>query len=256
MASLLLLTGCEKEIVLNLADKSGNVVIEGNVTNGPGPYYVRITRSVAFMQGNQYPEIADAGVIIRDDSGTADTLEYMGGGRYKTAHLIGVPGQTYTLHVLVEGASFTAQSTMPQPVALDSLVQGSFSFGGESTYNVRPVFQDPGALGNRYLFILSVNKSKNKDLETFSDNINNGRVNQRNLIVPMNDEENAKAGDTVHVEMRGIDPGIHAYYNALIQISGEDGSGITPANPPSNISNGALGYFSAHTSAAKSIILR
>ena len=154
--------------------------------------------------------------------------------------------------------SYTAQSTMPQPVKLDSLKQGSFSFGGEATYNVRPVFTDPLPLGNRYLFLLSVNGNVQKTLETFSDNVNNGMVNQRNLFVPTINDENAKVGDTIHVEMQSITPDMYTYYNALIQISGDEGSGggITPANPPSNISNGALGYFSAHTTTVSSLIIR
>jgi hypothetical protein len=258
IASLFLLTSCEKEIDLNLEDKSGNIVIEGNVTNGPGPYYVRVTRSVAFTEANQYPGVANASVVISDNTGQADTLEYVSEGLYKTGHLVATPGNTYTLQVTAGGQKYTAQSTMPQPVVLDSLKQGSFSFGGETNYNVRPVFTDPSPLGNRYLFIVSVNGSKRKALETFSDNFNNGLVNQRNLRLPMDNEDSVKIGDTIHVEMQCIDQNIYTYYNAVIQISGDDGSGagITPANPPSNINNSALGYFSAHTFTVSSIVIK
>ncbi|WP_262511540.1 hypothetical protein [Chryseobacterium carnipullorum] len=38
----------KRRSTLDLDDKSGNIVIEGNVTNQPGPYFVRITKSVAF----------------------------------------------------------------------------------------------------------------------------------------------------------------------------------------------------------------
>ena len=258
VASLLLLTSCEKEIDLQLEDKSGNLVVEGSITNQPGPHYVRVTRSVVFTEPNQYPEVANALVVISDNTGQTETLQYVADGIYKTNQLVGIPGNTYTLRLTVGGTSYTAQSTMPQPVTLDSLQQGTFSFGGEITYNVRPIFTDPVPLGNRYLFLLSINGGKRKFLETFSDNVNNGLVNQRNLIVPMNGEENAKIGDTIQVEMHGIDQHIYSYYNAVNQILGEGGpgGGITPANPPSNISNGALGYFSAHTSTVKNIIIR
>ena len=258
IASLLLLTSCEKEIDLNLEDKSGNIVVEGNVTNGPGPYYVRVTRSVAFTEVNRYPGVADASVVISDNTGQADTLEYVSDGLYRTTHLSTAPGNTYTLHVTTGGQNYTAHSTMPQPVALDSLKQDSFSFGGETSYNVRPVFTDPLPLGNRYLFILSVNGGKLKELETISDNINNGMVNQRNLIIPMNGDDNAKIGDTIQVEMQCIDQNKYSYYTGLIQLLGEggQGAGVTPANPPGNISNGALGYFSAHTSTKSSIVIQ
>ncbi len=256
--SLLLLSSCEKEIDLNLDDKSGNIVIEGNITNQPSPYYMQITKSVAFTEINQYPPITDAVVIVSDNTGQVDTLQYVADGRYKTTSLISLPGNTYHLLVIADGVSYTAQSTMPQTVALGSFIQDSISIGRMVNYSILPVFTDPMSLGNRYLFILSVNGRKGETPQLFSDNINNGMVNQRTLMLPMNGNDNVKIGETVHVEMQCIDQSIYTYYTAVNQISGSGGSGtsVTPANPPSNISNDALGYFSAHTVMASDIIIR
>ena len=55
--SLFLVISCEKEINLDLEDQSGNIVIEANITDQAGPYYVKITKTVAFTQANQYPSI-------------------------------------------------------------------------------------------------------------------------------------------------------------------------------------------------------
>lgn len=259
IAAFLLLTGCKKEINLDLDDKSGVIVIEGNITDQPGPYYVRITKSVAFTEANQYPPITDALVIISDNAGHTDTLKYDADGRYKTTSLSSAPGNTYTLNVIAAGVSYAAQSTMPPPVVLDSLSQGSLSFGKRVRYTVIPVFTDPSALGNRYLFISSVNGLSYKTLETISDNIDNGMVNKRSLTPSTgNEDDDVDIGDTIHVEMQCIDQDVYTYYTALTQLSrgGGPGGGVTPSDPPSNISNGALGVFSAHTVRRKAILIK
>jgi hypothetical protein len=259
--SLFLLTSCEKEIDLDLADKSGNIVIEGNITDQPGPYYVKITKSVAFTQNNQYPAVTGAQVVLSDNTGQTETLQYVGDGKYRTSAFTAVSGRTYTLKVQAEGKQYTAQSTMPAPVNFDGLTQDSFVFGGVTTYTLLPVFTDPAALGNRYLFNFTVNDKPKKTFEVFSDNVNNGLVNQRPLILPNddgNDPDDVKVvvGDTIHVEMQCIDNNIFTFYSALLQISGDNGGGVTPSNPPSNVSNGALGYFSAHTTSTKNFVIQ
>ncbi len=255
-ALLILFTSCEKEINLDLNDKSGELVIEGSVTDQPGPYYVQLTRSVTFTQGNQYPAVTDAVVTISDQTGKLDQLVYEGSGRYKTTTLTTSPGNVYTLKVAVGSKTYTASSRLPEVVTLDSLTQDSIKFGGETRYAIRPIYTDPVSLGNNYRFIISVNGKSNKAYNLISDNINNGKVNQRAFPI-INDEDiepELKKGDVITVEMHGLDLPIYTYYNALAEITGR--GGVTPANPPSNMSGGALGRFSAHTVTKKSLTLK
>lgn len=248
--SVFALNSCQKEIDLDLADQSGNIVIEGNVTDVQGPYTVKITKSVGFSQPNQYPAITNAQVILSDNTGQTETLQYTGGGEYKSESFSAVPGRTYTLKVQAEGKQYTAQSTMPQAVEMEGLVQDSFKFGDKTTYTLLPVFTDPAALGNRYLFSLTINNLSKKYISVLSDNLNNGLPNQWSLGLPNDDnkgrDHEVVPGDVIRVEMQSIDTNVFTYYSSLLQISDGYGS-VTPANPPSNISNGALGYFSAHT---------
>ncbi|WP_027378620.1 DUF4249 domain-containing protein [Chryseobacterium daeguense] len=258
--SIFLVTSCEKEIDLNLEDQSGKIIIEGNVTDQAGPYYVRITKSVAFTEINQYPAVENAVVVLSDNAGQTETLQYAGNGNYKTSAFTGVSGRVYTLKIQAEGKEYTAQSTMPSAVSFEGLEQDSFMVGGETSYTLLPVFTDPQALGNRYLFSFTVNNNPKRFFSEFSDNVNNGLPNQRPLLLPNDDEEaddiKVVVGDTIHVEMQCIDQSVYTYYSALLQLSdGGPGGGVTPANPPSNINNGALGYFSAHTVRTKSIVI-
>ncbi|MFY7814581.1 MAG: DUF4249 family protein, partial [Chryseobacterium taeanense] len=173
----------------------------------------------------------------------------------------GEPGRTYTLRINAEGKEYLAKSTMPQPVDFNDLQQDYFSVGGETTYTLLPVFVDPPALGNRYLFSFTVNNNPKKFFSEFSDNVNNGLPNQRPLLLPNDDTDpddiKVAAGDTINVEMQCIDESVYTFYSALLEISDTGaGGGITPANPPSNISNGALGYFSAHTVRKMSAVIQ
>lgn len=262
--SLFVVTSCEKEIDLDLDDQSGKIVIEGNITNQAGPYFVRITKSVAFTENNEYPAVTGAQVVLSDNTGQTETLQYVGNGNYRTSTFIGATGRTYTLNIQAEGKQYTAQSIMPDVVHFDGLTQDSFTFGSETTYAVLPVFTDPPVLGNRYLFNFTINNLTKKTFDAFSDNINNGLVNQRPIFLPNEDDEDdptdhkVVVGDTIHVEMQTIDNNIFTYYSALLQIidGGGPGGGVTPANPPSNISNGALGYFSAHTVQKKDLVIQ
>ncbi|AZB32221.1 DUF4249 domain-containing protein [Chryseobacterium bernardetii] len=248
--SVFALHSCQKEIDLDLADQSGNIVIEGNVTDVQGPYTVKITKSVGFAQPNQYPAVTGAQVILSDNTGQTETLQYTGSGEYITSTFQGIPGRTYTLKVLAEGKQYNAQSTMPQAVELEGLAQDSFKIGDKTTYTLLPIFTDPAELGNRYLFSFTINDLSKKYISVLSDNLNNGQPNQWSLGLPNDDnkgrDHEVVPGDVIHVEMQSIDTNIFTYYSALLQISDGYGS-VTPANPPSNISNGALGYFSAHT---------
>lgn len=256
--ALFSLVSCEKNIDLDLEDQSGKIVIEGNITDDTGPYLIKITKSVAYTSLEPYSVIENAQVVVSDDTGQTEVLTYLGDGYYNTTHFTGQPGRTYTLKVTAEGQQYSAQSTMPQPVSFDGLDQDSFPIAGETTYTLLPMYTDPSALGNRYLFIYSVNDSSKKFFAEFSDNVNNGLPNQRPLLMP-NDKDGikVKAGDTIHVEMQCIDQNIFTYYSALLQIlDGGAGSGVTPANPPGNISNNALGYFSAHTVKKQSRVIQ
>lgn len=260
--SLFLFTSCEKEIDLDLDDQSGNIVIEANVTDQPGPYQVKITKSVAFTENNIYPIVSNAIVVLSDNTGQSETLNHVGQGIYETNTFTTAHGRTYSLKITAEGKEYTATSTMPQPVVLEDLQQDSFLVAGELSYTLLPIFTDPVTLGNRYLFSYRLNNNPKKTFEAFSDNVNNGMANQRPLLLPNDDEdgesEKTKVGDTIYVEMQCIDTNVFTYFSSLLQIidGGGPGGGITPSNPPSNISNGALGYFSAHTVSKKSYVIQ
>ncbi|UII29600.1 DUF4249 domain-containing protein [Fulvivirga ulvae] len=245
-----MLSSCEKEISIDLNSSDSQVVIDGSITDTPGPYYVRITRSVNFNDANDYPPITDAMVIISDDQGTTDTLTEASAGVYQTSKIVGTPGNTYFLSIAALQKNYFATSTMPLKVNLDSLKFEPLSTpGGEDFYSVLPIFKDPATSGNNYRFLLTINGEAEDSYLVDNDIIGNGLVNKRPIFSP---DAEIESGDTVKVEMRCIDLAAYTYFYTLSQITdGGPGGGTTPSNPPNNITgDDALGVFSAYTTQA------
>ena len=89
-------------------------------------------------------------MIISDDHALVDTLTEASPGTYQT-HTFwqGVPGNTYTLSVVSSGKSFSAVSTMPLPVPLDSVTfQQTAGDNGKTVIQAVANFQDPAGVPN------------------------------------------------------------------------------------------------------------
>lgn len=249
--SILLITlfiiSCEKTVDLKYKGNRSRIIIECNITNEPGPYFVKITQSIPLPDTGSYPTIDNAIVIISDDAGNTETFSPQGNGLYRSNSLAGVPGRTYTLTVNAEGQTYTAQSAMPQPVPFDSIKVEQFTFGGDIERNIIPVYSDPAAKGNNYRFVLSVNNKLLNQHFVQNDEITNGLVNTVRLEIDDN-LITLKPGGLLSLKMQCIDQKVSLYYTTLALMGDSGlGGGTTPNNPSTNISNGALGIFSAHT---------
>jgi len=241
------LIGCEKEIQLALDPNQSLLVIDGSITDEVGPYYINLSKSTSISAPSNYFAVTNALVIVKDNLGQIDTLKHEKEGRYKTNKIKGIYGNTYYLEVQVEDKKYSANSTMPQKVVLDSLRINPFTLNSEVRYSVIPVYTDPITLGNSYRFIQKINDTLDQTFHVFNDNLNNGKENQRPLRGG-SDSLEVKLKDIVAVEMQCITRPTFLYYFTLYQQSGAGpGGGTTPANPPSNVIGGALGIFSAHT---------
>jgi hypothetical protein len=252
----IILVGCDKEITLELDDSQPILVIDGSITDQAGPYFVQLSMSMSVISPTRIIGVNNARVVITDQAGIKDSLQFLSNGLYRTQKIKGIEGGTYNLEVLVNQKKYTATSTMPQKVNLENLRVNTFPFNGEIRYSVIPVYLDPIMLGNNYRFIQKINDTLDPTFHVFNDNLNNGKVNQRPL---RGGDENLKIkpSDSVFVEMQCISNTSYIYYNTLDQQSGAGpGGGTAPSNPPSNIEGGALGIFSAHTVQRKAIKIR
>ena len=248
----LFFASCEKVIDVDLKDASPILVIEGTVTNRIDTQVVKITRSVPFGEPNLFPGVSGAKVTVEDSNGRLVNFIERNPGVYSARNFTGRSGRTYTLRVLIEGEEYVAASTMPNQVSIDSIGVSVSTIFDEERKTVQLLFDDPGAEKNYYRFILKINGVPSKSIFAYDDGFSNGKLVTRELF---DFDLDAETGDQAEVEMQCIDPVIFRYWQGLDQNQNRGGASTTPANPVSNISNGALGYFSAHTKQNETILI-
>lgn len=249
----ILLYACKKTVTLPLKTAASQIVIQGEVTDSAGPYTVTINKSVGFYADNTFPAISGAVVKISDNQGVTDSLTETSPGVYSTHALQGRTGNTYTLSVFAQNTNYTAVSTMPAHVPLDSVTIQHQSGFGQTQINAVANFQDPPGVKNYYQFEQYINgKLYTKNFFLFDDRLSDGKYITRTLRM---DSTYIKSSDQIEVKMYCIDVNVYNYFNQLDQSSGGGGfnSSASPANPASNINNGAYGYFSAHTTQSKKV---
>lgn len=236
---LLTMASCEKVIQLNLNNSSSSVVIQANISDQPGPYAVKISRSVNFDQSSDYPPVTGAHVEISDNIGQSEVLSESISGTYITSILRGIPGRTYALTVKANGETFHASAFMPPPVNMDSIFFSMSPFSGEKVTIIQ--FRDPPLTANFYRLVYFINNVQQKRFYVLNDEFFQGTTIRYSLMSRESDM-NLKTGDNVSVWLESVDSGVFEYFRTA---GHDEGDSASPSNPVSNISNGALGYFNA-----------
>jgi hypothetical protein len=252
---MIFLPSCKKVIDLDLKDSDPKFVIEGVVTNEPGTARVLISMSKNFNESNQFEGVSGAIVKI-SDNGIDFMLSETSPGVYQNNTINGTPGHVYDLSVEVAGKIFTATSTMPQPVLLDTLYISTGPFGQFKFPTI--AFTDPAGIDNGYRFIQYLNGVKDPAIFWEDDEFTDGQLVISQLdsgVDKVDDPRNIKTGDQVRIEMLGVDTSVLRYWYTL-STGGARGVGnvVAPSNPITNIHGGALGYFSAQTINSRTVI--
>jgi hypothetical protein len=256
-AVLLLGTACEKEIDLDLNGNDNKLVIEGVLTDTKGECSVKLSRTKAFNADNTFQGVSGASVQIFHDGDTT-LLTETSTGVYTAPELSGASGITYGLLVTLAGEQYTATSRMPSKVMLDTLRIVEEDLFGDMTKIANVGFKDPAAETNFYRFQQYINGQKIKRYWVRNDDLTNGNnINARLYILNDDDDDeednDIDSGDEVTVEMLNIDANVYKYFYSLSNSATGESDSATPANPVSNISGNAIGYFSAHTVEKKTI---
>ena len=250
---------CEEVIEIDLNSAGPKIVIEGTVTDQPGPYIVTVTKTTDYYNPGNYPTVSGALVSIADDNGFFEELVETADGIYQTDSLQGTSGRTYTLTVAAEGQTYSAISFMPPPTEIDSL------FYEESEDGVRPrdkegydlilkFTDEPGVEDFKRIKIYRNGKLQDGYF------LYNGRLSDGNEIEYDRIHIDIELNDYIFAELLSIDEATYEYYstlgNAIASSGGNKIQTKIPGNPISNLSGGALGYFGAFTVRSDSVWIR
>ncbi|WMX15030.1 MULTISPECIES: DUF4249 domain-containing protein [unclassified Aureispira] len=251
LALYILTTSCEKIIDVDLNEANPAPVFEAYLEND-STCYVKATLTSSYYDNSTSPAITNATMTITDQAGNSETLTHKGDGIYKGNTLIGTIGNTYTLDINIDGKLYTASSTMPPLTPIDSCsVQdrgnlfGGGGIPGPPRYFVYVNYTDPGNLTNYYAiqttYYDSVEVGFRTDYRIADDELSNG-ISTRSFTTFTSFEP----GDTLTIELASIDQATHLYFKTLEDaIAGAGFASAAPANPTTNFSEGALGYFGA-----------
>ncbi len=172
-------------------------------------------------------------------------------GYYKTTNLIGVAGHTYSLKIKWQNREYHSVSYMPPVPSIDSV---HFNFTeaetGKDDYNIPLLyFKEPQNERNYYLFITPGN-NRVWPYSVLSDEYLKDYVNGLDVCRGVSPDYWMTAYPDAYlsyyyIEMHSLTREGYEYYKALLLQFSNDGGGYspTPASPPGNIDNGALGFF-------------
>lgn len=248
--TLLAVTSCQKVIKLPATNNEAKYVIQANLSDRNDSLIVWVSKTVSLDNYNYGEAVSNANItILKDGNAIPILLNNSGRGRYATRVPV-VQGSDYELRVLIGDSLFTANCTMPKKVTFDSLYISQASVFGKKRNIPTLQFKDPADPGNYYLFTYSVDGFDNTAIFLLSDKLINGRTVYQDLVDYAAEADSTLSidkYDIVRVEARCIDKSVYEYYYSLLQsATGQPGS-ASPGNPKSNITGGALGYFSVHS---------
>jgi hypothetical protein len=142
-AAITLFASCEKVIDVDIKESPNQMVIEGNITDTLGIQTIKLSKSVSYTESNVYPPVTGAEVVVTDDGGNTLRFNESKPGTYTFGPFRGGNNRTYTMTVKADGKTYTAKSTLPSRVKIDSLSLTEISFGNSETKVVNVHLTDP-----------------------------------------------------------------------------------------------------------------
>ncbi|MCX7985321.1 MAG: DUF4249 domain-containing protein [Bacteroidales bacterium] len=289
---LIITLGCTDEFPVELSSREQKLVVEAVITDQPGPYYVRLTKSKSSFEKinlndlnhggywfeDGFEPVLDALVVIYDNEGNVDTLvsspdtsyyflkDSVGNiidtsampnekghfrGYYQTNTIKGKVGNTYTLIIQWQRKEYRSTCFMSPVPEIDSVTY-EFTEGevGKDDYYIPHIwFKDNPYTKDYYLFIFDSYGVWGRAI--LSDEYIHTEVKGLDIFRGASYDSwrvgYPPLGTLYSITMASITKEIYMYYRALILQFKNDGGvySPTPASPPTNISNGALGYFRA-----------
>jgi hypothetical protein len=260
---LILLTSCEETIQLDLDQVEPKIVVEGLLTNRLGDQYVKVTKTVDFYASGGAEKITNANIKLIDDLGEEYSFNQTSPGYYlPVVDFAGVVGRSYSLSVEVDGVFYQSEDQLLRVPEIDSL---GYSLNGDPDqdridsghlYDLLLYMKEPKETTDYYLF-----KFYRNDSLTFTN---------ANDIYLLTDEALSESisgfpgpvyyaeQDTARMDMFSVTRNGYVYFSDLTNLLFNDGGlfGPVPANPRSNMSNGALGFFQVSAVTTTQVILK
>lgn len=231
---------CEDIIDIKTDSSDPKFVIEASLNDLNNSQVIKISKTVNITDTSTGRPIDDADVIVTNPNGNKYIFEGIGGGLYINTSFSANNNGTYLLKVNINNIEFTSSTQKVPYVDIDSANIFISELFTDRYYFFKFNFVDPISVKNYYKYSYSKNGNIFKYLAVFSDRFNDG-LNVSHLITEKDKRSKFVFGDHIAILRECIDEEVFTYFNNWKSFNPES---VAPSNPRSNISNGALGYFS------------
>jgi hypothetical protein len=256
---------CEKELNLDLPVTSSKLVVEGWIENGrnieiilshSAPYFSAIDSENI----SQFVETRAKVTVFSDNDSEILTLKpndsYFPPYVYKSVAMQGEAGKTYSLEIISNGDTIKANTTIPQPVELDSVWFKTDA--GETTKGRLWIRLTDDPVKENYYRLMYKRKGKDNmyisaNISTFSDVLINGRTTEMGFlrgisdITSMDNDNYFEVGDTISVKFCTIDEEQFNFWNVYQSKMLASANPLATSNHQlkSNV-NGGLGIWTGY----------
>ncbi len=260
-AVVLFTTSCQEKIELDLPEGDRFLVVEGWISNEPGPYSVKLTYTAPYFDSSPQPVVSGAVVYLRDDVDMEIELTESEPGVYLYPDS-GIVGRSYQIEIeLPDGTRYLSDfELLREPVPIlaityrlsDDEPDPDNDESPDDIYDVVITTAEPAGKGDNYRWRTILNgvmQSDPWDIFVSSDDLVDG-----NFIPDLDvSGELYSAGDTVTVIQERISKAAYELLTAIRTQTAFVGSPFDspPAPIQGNVRNlddpthDALGFFGA-----------
>jgi hypothetical protein len=249
----MILQSCEKDVLLKLPGQDANyLIVEANINDYYESQFIRLYRANSFYDTVKSPPVGNAVITVSDGN------EEYGFSESSTGYYVNnsissslITGHTYLLTVEDDGEIYTAKSELRPVPEIDSLTFTMNSLSDleivdRELYNVFIHFKNLQGW-NYYLVNLFVNGESVTATPNRKPIIaDEGFDGYASLFVRTFKGDEIKENDMVTLQLMSISREQYDFYMDLLiqtELSGNPFAGAPPANVPTNMSEGARGFF-------------
>jgi Domain of unknown function (DUF4249) len=246
-----LLSSCTDVVPIDLPEPEPQLAVEGNITDQPGPYTIRLTKTGAYFTKEELPAVRGAELVLADNEGHVETLQETAPGVYQTRNIQGKIGNSYVLTIRAEGQEYRAATEIKRIPRIDGLTQ-QHKVGepgwDDGYYGLYQGPELPG-VGDYYRFKIWLNgelQNDPDDLTVRADEMVDGRYIGD---IELNGDP-LQPGDSMRVQLLSLPQDYYHFLNEMFgQINNVGLFSTPPANVRTNVVNvnaagpKAVGYF-------------
>jgi hypothetical protein len=209
---------------------------------------IKLSNTVSYYSDTA-SKVLGATVFIKNSTNTLFTFtEVPNTGEYRCVDFVPVIGENYTLTVISNGNTYSANETLQSVAPITTVEQNNQGGFSGKNVEIKAHYIDPTAVKNYYLYRYTYSSQVTSNFYTDEDVFYNG-----NEFFSISQNDKIKSGDKVEINHYGISRTYFNYMSVLVSIAGNGGGGpfqSPPATVRGNIINTTqeenfpLGYFS------------